>query len=176
MLWAVLASGPSMSQEVADSVRHLNVVAVSDVYRLAPWANALASQDKQWWRERPEALKFEGPKFCGATEPPSGVQRLPGIQTGSNSGVLGIRVARENFGATKIILLGFDGHGTHFFGPHTGRLKNTSEMWRKVHMEQHRQEAHACRWFKVQVWNCTPGTAIEAYDKADLQDVLCAHG
>jgi hypothetical protein len=175
MLWAVLASGPSMSQAVADSVRHLKVVAVSDTFRLAPWADALASQDRAWWRARPEALEFAGRKFGGGMEPPPGVERVPDVASGSNSGVLGIRVARM-LGARQIVLLGFDGGSDHFFGPHTGTLKNTTPQRIPVHHEQHRQEAHACRWLGIEVWNCTPGTAIEHYTKASLESVLCAHG
>lgn len=49
-----------------------------------------------------------------------------------NSGVFAIRVARY-LGARKIILLGFDGHGSHYFGEHPSPLKNTTEARRKVH-------------------------------------------
>lgn len=175
MTWAILATGPSMSQAVADSVRGLNVIAVSDAYRLAPWALAMVSQDRAWWKANPAALKFAGRKFSGGREPVEGTEKLPDVLTGSNSGVLGIRAARF-LGAKRIVLLGFDGHGTHFFGPHIGPLKNTSDARRVVHMEQHRQEAHACKWAGVEVWNCTPGTAIPHYRKAELQDVMCAPG
>lgn len=171
MTFAILATGPSMSQAVADSVRHLRVVAVSDAFVFAPWAEALASQDLAWWKARPLASDFRGRKFCGAMEPPEGVALLPDLPSGCNSGVLGIRVARH-LGAKRIVLLGFDGHGTHFFGPHTGTLKETTELRRRAHFEQHRQEAHACQWHGVEVWNCTPGTVIDAYPTTTLQMAL----
>lgn len=175
MLWAVLASGPSMSQAVADSVRHLKVVAVSDTYRLAPWADALVSQDWAWWNHHPEALKFAGRKFRGCPKHVEGVEQFADVPSGCNSGVLGIRVARF-LGATEIVLLGFDGGGEHFFGAHPAPLKNTTEARAKVHHEQHRNEAHACQWHAVKVWNCTPETAIKHYPKATLAEVLCGHG
>jgi hypothetical protein len=170
--FAVLATGPSLTQEQVDAVRHLRVVAVSDAYRLAPWAEALVSQDAKWWRfHRPE---FAGLKFCGAWEPPEGVQPVKGLPTGCNSGVLGIRVARL-LGATRILLLGFDGHGSHFFGLHPAPLKNTDEVRRLAHIEQHRQEAHTCQWAKVEVVNCSPGTVLP-YPVGELSAALCAPG
>lgn len=173
MLWIVLATGPSMSQAVADSVRGRGkVIAVSDAYRLAPWADALASTDAAWWRHhKPE---FAGRRFSAVNV--EGVERLPTMPDGLNSGALAVAVARH-LGATRIVLLGFDGHGTHYFGEHPEPLKNTTEQRRAIHMLQHDREAQACRRAGVQVWNCTPGTAIKSYLVASLEDVLCrAHG
>lgn len=58
----ILATGPSMSQAVADSARGFGtVIAVSDAYRLAPWADCLVSADTAWWKHHnPD---FAGPKF-----------------------------------------------------------------------------------------------------------------
>lgn len=165
--FAVLATGPSLTQTQCDAVRGLRVVAVSDAYMLAPWAEALASTDAAWWRVKsPEfdGLRFSGPKVQGC-------RQLEGSASGINSGVLGIRVAKH-LGAKEIILLGFDGHGSHFFGAHPAPLSNTTEGRRRMHMQQHRQEAHACKFEGVKVWNCTPGTAIPWYPKASLEDVL----
>lgn len=55
MLWILLAPGPSMSQALADSVRGHRVVAINNVYELAPWADCLAANDLSWWRKHPEA-------------------------------------------------------------------------------------------------------------------------
>lgn len=167
MRFAVIATGPSLTQAQCDAVRHLRTIAVSDAYLLAPWAEALVSADAAWWRHKQPV--YEGRRFSALGS--FHTEQIEGFASGGNSGVLGIRAARF-LGATEIVLLGFDGHGSHFFGDHKPPLKNTSEMRYKAHHEQHRQEAHACKWAKVQVWNCTPGTAIKWYPMARLEDVL----
>lgn len=167
--WAVLATGESMSQEMADFVcGKCKVVAVSDAYRLAPWADALVSNDSNWWRNHPLALEFTGRKFCGAqfkdTErlPPHG--RFP---AGTNSGIQGMRVA-EMLGATRILLLGLDMRGTHFFGKHPSSLKNTTSKRFKVHIAQFE------RWSGCEVINCTPNSALRKFPMSTIEKELGA--
>lgn len=84
---AVLASGPSMSQHVADSVRgKCRVIAVSNqgietvvdgvTYpALAPWADVMLASDRRWWIENEvRARAFAGLKVT--VEPPGGCERL----------------------------------------------------------------------------------------------------
>jgi hypothetical protein len=132
--FAILASGPSMSLAVAEQVRgRCRAIAVSDSHRLAPWADALVAQDWAWWEVHKEAKFFAGRKFCGPSVRggnPAPVERLePGgmIVSSTNSGLLACLVAAQVFGATRILLLGMDFHGSHFFGPHPKPLNNTSE-------------------------------------------------
>lgn len=173
-MFAVIATGPSLTPEQVERVRHLRCIAVSDAYRLAPWAEALVSADRKWWRyHTPE---FDGRRFSsGAAED---TERLPYfVPSGTNSGALAIKVARH-LGASRVVLLGFDGNGSHFFGPHPDevrrglRLANTSDARRKVHMEQHRLEAEECRKAGVEIFNCSHGTAIPHYPVNSLREVL----
>lgn len=167
--WVILATGPSMSQVVANSVRGRcgGVVAISDAYVLAPWADALVSTDATWWNAHPAALKFAGRKFCSA--------RLQGTEQilvagpfppGSNSGLQGMRVAAEIFKATKLVLLGFDMHGTHFFGQHRPPLRNTTVKRMEVHKQQF------ARWKSCPVVNCTPKSALKCFPLGDLETEL----
>lgn len=112
MITAVLATGPSMSQAVADSVRgKCKVIAVSDAYLLAPWADILVSSDRAWWRHhKPE---FLGRRYSVVDVP--GADKLEGVHSGLNSGLVAVMAAVQ-FGATRVLLLGFDMGGTHFFG------------------------------------------------------------
>ena len=56
MIFSILATGPSMSQAVADRARELgSVLAVNDAFELAPWADGLVANDINWWRARPHA-------------------------------------------------------------------------------------------------------------------------
>ncbi len=91
MLFIILATGPSMSTGVADSVRGFGkVIAVSDAYRLAPWADVLVSADSAWWyHHKPE---FEGRKFSAANM--ERIERIEGIHGGVNSGALAVAVRR----------------------------------------------------------------------------------
>jgi hypothetical protein len=168
--FAILATGPSLSQELADFVRDkCSVVAVSDAFRLAPWATALVSNDAAWWRAHPDALKFVGRKFSAAAVP--GVERLPlngHYQGGTNSGLQGFRVA-EMLGATKIILLGFDlnaNNGAHFFGNHPSTLRNTTPQRFAIHIKQFD------KWNGCEVLNCTPGSSLKRFPFADIHEVL----
>lgn len=173
MTYVVLATGPGLTQEVVDYVRgKAKVIAVSDAYKLAPWADALVSNDAAWWMAHPEALKFEGEKYTGAPD----WHRFPGVTrivpegllaTGSNSGMLACHLAYKK-GAKRIILCGFDMHGTHFFGPHPTPLRNTPPERFAAFKKQF------SRWHPegVSVINCTPNTALRCYPMADLKDVL----
>lgn len=168
--WAVLASGPSMSQGLADHLRgKCLVVAVSDVYRLAPWADALVSHDKVWWEQHPEAMKFQGRKFCGRNYP--GTEQLSSegfFAGGCNSGLQGMRVA-QMLGANRILLLGFDlsaERGHHFFGKHPKPLRNTTPHRFKCHIAQFR------KWKGCPVINCTPGSALKQFPFMTIQESL----
>ncbi len=163
--WAVLATGPSMTAEVAGAVRgRCKVMAISDAHRLAPWADAMASTDKAWWREHPEALEFEGRKFTTAVV--EGVEKVEfegPITTGSNSGLLGCHAAIK-LGATKLLLCGFDLRGSHFFGAHPAPLKNTSAS----RFEAFKLQFKYFRPRGVEIVNCTPNSALDAYPRGDL--------
>ena len=102
--------------------------------------------------------------------PPRGVEqvRMPEIGWSVvNSGVLALECARRA-GATRILLLGFDMRGSHFFGSYTNGLSNTTEAKRRVHLAQY------ARWARlhkaIEVINCTPGSALHCFPKARLED------
>lgn len=171
MIFAVLATGPSLSQAVVESVRdRAKVVAVSDAYRLAPWAEALVSTDFSWWRHHPEAAGFKGRKFSGMVDFQNveGVEKLPG-ENATNSGLLGVKVA-VLLGATKVLLCGFDLHspGKHFFGRHGGSLRSTTPQ----RMEAFKRQFERYQPRGVEIINCTPGSALRVYPLASLDACL----
>lgn len=171
--YAVLATGPSMSQAIADSIKgRFRAVVVSDAYRLAPWADALVCNDMRWWNVYPDALQFKGAKFCARFYPGQGVEMLPTTMEfppGTNSGLQGMRVARA-LGATRILLLGFDMGGTHYFGPHPAPLRNTSPARFREFIAQFDKWLGGC-----EVLNCTPGSALTKFPSADLNELLRVH-
>lgn len=169
MIFAVLATGPSMSQEVADSVRgKCKVIAVSDTYKLAPWADAMCSSDAAWWKANPDAIDFAGQRYAAMPE----FQKIEGVEclkipSGSNSGLLALHVAVMR-GAKKILMMGFDMKGSHYFGPHKS-LKNTTPARFEIFKRQFAQYKPA----GVDIVNCTPGSALKAYRIGKLEDELC---
>lgn len=169
----VLATGASLTPEQVTHVKtahgeqRCKAVAVSNAYQLAPWADAMVANDMKWWRAYPEALKFAGRKFCGADY--KGTERLPPVQmfpAGTNSGLQAMRVA-VMLGATRIILLGLDMKGTHYFGKHPPALKNSTPA------DFQRMLIQFKRWRSdARVINCSPGSALTCFETARLLDVL----
>jgi hypothetical protein len=170
--WVVLATGQSLSQSIADRVRCCNVVAVSDAYRLAPWADALASTDGKWWKAHlDEALKFKGLKFTAApsfVKLDESIERLA-VDCSTNSGLLGLMVAVK-LGAKRVLLCGVDMHspGKHFFGEHKAPLRSSKQR----HLDLHKRQFANYLPKGVEIINCTPGSALEAYPKRPLEDCL----
>jgi hypothetical protein len=185
----VVATGASLTKEQVSSVQRWRlccgsgccgdatrsegegrvVVAVSDAYKRAPFADALVSQDPAWWKQYPEAMEFPGRKF--STNEIPGVERVTNsgaITTGTNSGLLACFVAQREFGATRILLLGIDLHGSHYFGAHPTPLKNTTDARFKVFHRQFAQWSHR----GVEVVNCAPGSALDCFPRGELDACL----
>lgn len=173
MTVAILASGQSLKGNSVDFVKKARyegrlkaVIAVSNVgLDLAPWADALVSHDTKWWASNLHSNNFLGRKFCRNRWPKCEVF-IPSPSNGCNSGYMAMQVARDIFKAQRIILLGFDMHGTHYFGPHPKGLRNTTEDRFKVHISQFDG------WYGPQVINCTPDSSLRKFPFIDLEKVL----
>lgn len=183
----VLASGPSMSQAVADAVRYvteLRVIAVNSTFRLAPWADMLYAADERWWAvNKADALAFTGLKVTvSQTMQPevlllknSGTQGFdpdPGaIRTGGNSGYQAVHIA-AHAGVRRILLCGFDMKGKHWHPDHPHPLRETQEAcflrWRRHFVDL----GDELRRRGVEVWNCTPDSALDCFDRVPLEDAL----
>lgn len=166
-------TGPTMSQNLVDDLYGENVIVVNNTYELAPWAFALAATDRKWWEKNPDALKFEGKKYTGWPDAPEPLEVLRThtiVCSRTCSGVLAMEAAKRN-GATEIILLGTDFHGSHYFGPYSNGLYNTSER----HRMKHHRQFHL--WYlanrrKINIVNCSPGTKLRHIPTGDLRDYL----
>lgn len=173
--WALLAPGPSASAELAARVAHLPLGAVGCAWELAPGAAFIAAGDAAWWRAYPAARVAQVQKYCMGT-PPRGIEQVRIPELGwyvVNSGVLALECAKRA-GATRILLLGFDMRGSHFFGPYTNGLSNTAETKRRMHMTQYARWARANK--SIEVINCTPDSALRCFPKARLDDVADVFG
>lgn len=95
------------------------------------------------------------------------------VSTGSNSGYQALNLA-VLAGAKTVILLGFDGRPaaegkTHWFGDHP-RVEPLTVY--PVIRDAFKAAAEAIKAAGVSVLNCSPGSAIETFPRADLAEVL----
>ena len=192
--WVVMASGPSLCADDVKLVRkwrkegRVKVCVVNTTFRMAPWADVLYACDGGWWREYgPEVdQKFTGDMYCyaqfgtrfGAKQVPSAGQtgltsRQGSITTGGNSGHQAIHLVR-NFGATRIILLGFDmahtGGQAHWHGNHPRGLGNAGSCAQWVKLM--RPLAEGLKAEGVEVINCSRHTALDCFEKTELTEAL----
>lgn len=170
MIAAVVCTGQSVTQADVDYLRgKCKVVVVSDAYKLAPWADAMVSHDKAWWIAHSEC-DFAGPRYCGYFQDLPGAHKTQRFYpAGGNSGCMGLLVAQRLFSPTKILLLGADLHGTHYFGPHTrDLLRNTN----KTQFETMKRQYAALR--KLPIVNCSQISTLTCFPKANLREVLPA--
>ncbi len=164
MIVAVLCTGPSLTQADVGLCRERcdKVVAVSDAFYLAPWADALVSYDRAWWKaHKPE---YSGPRYHCHSEKIEGMELFeprPG-----NSGTLGLAVAAR-MKPDRIILLGADLKGTHYFGKHTKPGLRHTNLGQFNTMK--RQFA---AFEKSPVVNCSPDSALTCFPKMSLKDAL----
>lgn len=194
LLWpgatvAVLASGPSMSQAVADRVRAagLPTVVVNTTFRLAPWAQILYAADAAWWQHTPDARLFAGLKIaCEEVQAP-GVHRIEhagnvgwsdrrdSVFSFSNSGAQAIQVAAKA-GARRVLLLGMDMDGGHWHGDHPAPLRTTHRDLYPIWRDRVGMLAGFLRERGVEVINCSPASALDCWPRIALEDALAASG
>lgn len=158
----ILATGPSMSQSLADSLRSNNCIVVNDAYQIAPWAMALAAQDHEWWRVHSDAKQFTGRKFSANRI--DGVEQIYSdyVQRQSSSGVLALEVARR-LGAKEIELHGFDNRGTHYFGLHPEPLHQTSAERYGIFEQQLSSLGGEMAKAGIRIVNKTPNSALRCF-------------
>jgi len=189
---AVLASGPSMTQEVANLVRdRCRTIAVNTTYKLAPWADILYAADREWWLGHPDAASFAGRKVTifantsaslmefdyldylenggyGLLDP-----RPTHLRTGKNSAYQAMHLA-VHLGVKRILMCGID-----------MRPVNGQEHWHGDHPEGVRKTMPFSTWItlfnqvapflharRIEVINCTPNSALHCFKRQKLEEAL----
>jgi hypothetical protein len=185
-----IGGGPSLTQAQVDACRGFHVIAVNDAYRLAPWADICYFADGQWFewhKDRPEFRDFPGIKVSisgnerhkitddavlilnnyGGEEHGVLSQRANGIATGQNGGYQAINIAYLA-GAARVLLLGYDMRGTHWFGEHP--RKTVHSHYATFIGRFARLAKKVPRGFEI--INCTPGSALTCFPRMDLEQAL----
>lgn len=149
--------------------------------------------DGHWWKRHFGVPAFNGIKICQdgnegvrwrglcKVDVPEGKSTKilidkPGVLGGGgpNSGFQAINLAIQ-FGAKRILLVGFDMHaaaGLHWHGPHGGGLNNPSDgtfvKWRGILDGA----AGFIRSMDIDVVNASPGSALNAYPKMTVAQAM----
>jgi hypothetical protein len=178
---ACLASGPSLTPEDCEAARSSGraVIVTNSTFRLASWADALYGFDSQWWRVNLADVRrdFAGRLFTQGLSPPKGVTccRLdPKFRSFGNAGANAVSLAIA-MGAVNIVMLGYDcARGTngeaHHFGDHPAPLRNCDTMPRWP--AQFARLAVYAERRGANVWNASRATALQAFPRIALEDVL----
>jgi hypothetical protein len=183
----IMASGPSMSMEVVETVRRAKphrMIVVNNTFRLASWADLLYAADAGWWNyHKKEALAFAGLKATCTDNPYPEVLKLKEgaregfdpnpdtICTGGNSGYQAIHVA-AHLGCKRIMLCGFDMHGTHWHAKHEAPLREHGEGMYAKWLERFKTLVVPLSNRGIEVINCTPGSALKVWPYMDLTQAL----
>lgn len=177
-----LGGGPSLTQADVDRVRgKARVIAINDAYRLAPWAEVLFACDGKWWHWHHGVPGFAGLKYAvqsAAARWPGvhvlqktgshGLEVHPtGLRTGHNSGYQAINLA-FHFGAHRIVLLGYDMQGGHWFGRHPDNSAPPFALC----LRKFATLAEPLRARGIEVLNCTRRTALTAFPCRPLEEVF----
>lgn len=189
-----MATGPSAKTAGVDQLRgRFKVIAIKEAaYNLCPWADAAYGCDAPWWKHRKGLPGFKGIKIgWDAKIPFSDVRRIairkaengsyvdtiivdePGvIGSGKNSGFQALNIAVQ-FGAKRILLVGFDLAGQHYYGrndwfkagnPDKGVFDACLKAWR--------ENTDPIRDLGVQVFNSNSSSALRCFPKHSIRDTI----
>ncbi len=122
-----------------------------------------------------KAAKKEWPalRYLKATEEPNnhtleGFDPDPShLRTGKNGGYQAIHLA-AHYGAARILLIGYDQKGGHWHEPHRIQSDNIFNLCERFWPTL----AKAMTERGIEVLNCSPGSALDAFPMANLEDVL----
>jgi len=194
-----IAGGPSLTLTqvrrvaIARLEERCRVIAVNDAIYVAWFADWLHATDNKWWTwHRLSATKFGGIKTAIADGLPAGwgvkiLRNANGeggqmggfseapdtIHPGGNGGYQAVQMAAKA-GGCRIPLLGFDmrfgpADESHWHGDHPDGMRsdyvNTMLPWWPSLVEPLKARG-------VEVINCSPGSAIECFPRANIEDVL----
>ena len=170
-----------------------HIIAVNMSFQLGDWIDVLFFGDDGFWKTQKEGIlnfkglrvSFESEKIRdsriklvarnprqkqGITFAPSGL-----LSWNFNSGASAINLAIQ-FGAKRIILLGFDmnldaNNNQHWHKVYSSPLAYVKESMRK-HLQGFPLIAEQAKSKGIEIINCSPNSKIECFQKANIWEVL----
>lgn len=188
----VLASGPSLSRDVAEAVRGRAAIVVNQTFRTAPWAPVWFFTDTETlernvadveaWpgdvvtsssaahRAAPDKLKLILRTESRDFPPPGSGLVKKGRSTGHTA--IGLAAA---MGAARIVLLGFDMRivdgREHGHDDYAGTPRNPA-IYAEEFVPGFAGWDAAARRAGFQILNATPGSAIDEFQRVGLEEML----
>ncbi|WP_269581971.1 hypothetical protein [Roseibium sp. Sym1] len=176
---------------MARATDKIRVVAINDAIYPCWFADLIYACDRQWWNTHGDLSRFPGNKLRLATPSANGIDtNAPNIEISSitKSGTTGfddrpgyVRTGGNgcyqvmnhlvHCGVRRIILVGIDMKGQHWFGDHpTGCFKTAPKYERRI--SEFSELADELRKRDVDVVNCSPGTSLKCFRLGDLASEL----
>lgn len=165
------------------------MIVVNAAFPWAPWADVIymadyrcwkeyiddirSTCDSEWWTVSEQARDEFGAYWIRHVDGVGFRDEPDAINGGGNSGYQGIHLA-ATFGASRIVLLGFDmqrtGGKLHCHGPHRGRLPNGKGFPRWI--KAMTPLARDLRDMGVEVINCSRATALRCFPCRSIEEVM----
>lgn len=167
-------------------------IAINRSFELATWASVLYAADGAFWNAYPNARRFNGlcctaslvaamrydlrhvevlPMGHGGAHAPT-FGRVGHVGHGGHSGFQGINLAAQ-FGATRIVLIGFDLGGQHWHGDHVGEdLTNAGQATLAEWAATLDDAATTYAARGVEIVNASDRSALRAYPHTAIEDAL----
>ncbi len=189
---AIVGCGPSIKQFDPNVLKErIHVIAIKEVVDICPWAEICYGCDAPWWIHRKGLPKFSGLKlYHGQQATKVGnmhkveidiskddvlVEHPLKIGNGGCSGFQALNLAVQ-FGATDIILIGFDLHergGNHWYGRNkwdraSNPMQTNYNRWNKGFT----LAKPTLNRLGVNVINASVDSQLEAFPKKPLAEVM----
>lgn len=185
----IVAGGESFSAAQARLIGmarardRVRVIAVNDAVYPCWFADIAYAADAAWWLHHGDLPGFQGMKL--SIEPNAGYPPMPefvdflrntgkdgfdtapdALRTGENGGYQTIHLA-AHLGARKMLLVGFDNRGTHWFGRHPAGVRKDPANFNARYAALKGLAAYLKK-AGIEVRNASPGSAIDIFPSVDL--------
>ncbi len=195
----ILASGPSLTQEVCDKIKGRNAIVVNASFKQAPWAKVWYFTDGHIYEKyRDEVASWPGEIVCmskmakqelnkqikrvwGVGDPTSSIQSLQdfpplghhSIRQGRSSGHTAVSLAIA-LGASRIMLVGFDMRFVEGREHHHSEYQGPRDamLYEREFIPGFEGWNTAALRAGVQILNATPQSAVTEFPMVSLEEVL----
>ena len=185
---AIVASGASAKAAGVGLLKdRIHVVAIKRTVELCPWADVVYGCDEPWWTSVDGLPTFRGVKLTQAHAaaqkykmPRIEVKNIDKILTdepavvgsGGNSGFQALNLAVQ-FGATGILLVGFEMQGEHWYGRNTWQrssnpISTNFDRWIKAF----HGVADDLKHRGIDVVNASTTSAVKGFRRATIAQAL----
>lgn len=188
---AILGGGPSLTLEQVELARNFRRIATNNAFmgKLGdPYADVLCWNDGRWFDRNKHLIQQHKGQYkitwvSRKGMEPLGVKELerewgkplsahPQRVSGGNTGHGAINLAFL-FGASRILLLGFDMTSERGHNWHDYHKKHASERrYKEVFIPGLNKMAPLLKAAGVEVLNCTPGSALKCFSFARIEEIV----